>query len=490
MNVDTIIMIVYLLAMLAIGVYCSKFIKSFDDFFVAGRRLGFWMSLGTMASIFVGGSAIGVAGYGHQYGLYGIMYYACFALGFLLLAKTFVSPLRSLEQYTIADIFEARYDTRVRLVASVVILLAWLCFFAALVVGGARVIEVTLGWKLTIAILATAGVFTVYTTVGGMWAVTLTDFVQFIILVIGIIAICPIALYNVGGLGEMMANVPDSYTSVIPTVDGSQMLGMGMIVAILVLTTPTTFVAPDVYLRIWCMSDDRTAKKTLYVLAGLLIFFGVIITLTGMASYVLFPDVDHELALPLMAQKLLPAGISGVMLVALLAASVSGAVPEVIVCASILARDIYQSFVNPNADDKKMLQVSRVLTAFCGVLGMVLAVLIPGVMDLTFHCYRIFIPAALPAIVAAFYSRRTSATSALISMIIGPVISMACMFLLPSTYLTYCDPVIPGLAASVIAMLVANHFFEPSEKSVAFYDKVQAHLKAEKEAKLAAKGNK
>lgn len=484
MDVNTIIMVIYLAGMLALGIYCAKFIKTFDDFFVAGRRLGFWLSFGTMASIFVGGSAIGVAGMGHQFGMGAIWYYLAFAFGFVVLAKTFVAPLRSLEQYTIADIFEARYDKRARLAASIAIFGAWLFFFAALVVAGARVIEVTLHWDLITAIVATAGVFTIYTSIGGMWAVTMTDFVQFIILICGITAIFPISINEVGGLGALFQQVPREFVSVIPALNGSQAVGLGMIFATIMLTAPTTIVAPDVYLRIWCIKDDKTAQKTLHSLSALLVVFAVILTLTGMAAQVLVPEAAHEMALPLMIKSLLPSGISGIMLVALLAAAVSGAVPEVIVCSSILARDFYHSFINPKADSKKLLSVSRWLTFVVGLLGMGLAVKMPGVMDLSYYSYRIFVPAAVPATIAAFYSRRTSGTSAFWSMVLGPLTAILCAWLWPESLMTYLDPVIPGLVVSVATILILNRFTKPTASQVEFYDNVQAKLKSKKNEDL------
>lgn len=489
MELNTIIMIVYLTLMLLLGIYCVRYIKTFDDFFVAGRRLGFWLSLGTMASIFVGGSAIGVAGMAHKYGIGAFWYYFAFAIGFFILAKTFVGPLRSLEQYTIADIFAARYDDRVRLMSSVIIFLAWLFFFAALVVAGARVVEVTLGWSLPLAIIVTAGVFTIYTSIGGMWAVTMTDMVQFIILVIGLSVIFPVSLSKVGGLTGLFAQVPSSFTSVIPILDGSKMIGLGMVVATFMLTTPTTIVAPDVYLRIWCIKDDHSAQKTLYALAALLIVFSAMITLSGMAAQVLVPEVEHELALPLMMSTLLPTGLSGLLLVALLAAAVSGAVPEVVVCSSILARDIYQKFINPQADNRQLLKASRLLTFLVGVLGMVLALNIPGVMDLTYHCYRIFVPAAVPATIAAFYSRKTSGTAALASMITGPVVSIFCMIVFPNTFLTFLDPVILGLVASTAALLIVGRFTKPTAAQVEFYDNIQAKLSKNKGGYKQVSGN-
>lgn len=160
-NIDTIIMFVYLGAMLAIGIYCARFIKTFDDFFVAGRRLGLILCVGTMCALFVGGSAIGVAGMGHDYGLGAVWYYLAYSMGFVILAYTFVVPLRAMGQYTVADIFAIRYDDRVHIVSSIITFFAWIFFFAAFIIAGARVVEALLGWNLNTAIIITAGLFTI-----------------------------------------------------------------------------------------------------------------------------------------------------------------------------------------------------------------------------------------------------------------------------------------------------------------------------------------
>lgn len=487
LNTDTIIMFVYLAAMLALGIYCTKFIKTFDDFFVAGRRLAFPLAVGTMSALFVGGSAIGVAGMGHDYGIGAVWYYIAYGIGFTALGLTFCVPLRAMNEYTIADIFAHRYGERVRFWSSILTFVAWIFFFAAFVVAGARVVETVLGWPLWLSIAVTAGIFVIYTSIGGMWAVTMTDFVQFVILVAGLLVIFPVAMNAVGWLPGLMDNLPAHYFNFFAQSDGQDpMTGLGYVVATLVVTGMTGIVGPDVYIRVWCAKDNRTAKNVLYAVTAMIVVGAFMLALIGMAAQILNPEIADEMALPWMVQELLPAGISGLVLVALMAAAISGAVPELVVCSSILAQDLYRKAINPGASEKQLLKVSRLLTFIVGVCGMALAMVLPGFMDLTYDCYRIFVPAIAPITIAAFYSKKVNHKSALISMVVGFIGGFGGVIFLPQFYLTWLDPVIIGLIMSVAALVISSKFTKSDfpELEETFVDqslKALADYKLEKE---------
>lgn len=476
LNLDTVIMFIYLGAMMALGLYCARFIKTFDDFFVAGRRLGLTLCVGTMCALFVGGSAIGIAGMGHDYGIGGVWYYLAYSIGFVILAVTFVVPLRALNQYTVSDIFSIRYDERCRIVSSIITFFSWIFFFAAFIIAGARVVEALLGWDFTFAILVTAGLFTIYTSVGGMWAVTMTDLVQFIIIIAALLIVFPVGIHAVGGFEALFAATPPENNSIIPVMDGSMMTGLGYVVATLILTAPTGVIAPDIFIRVWCAKDNRTAKNTLLITALLVAIFAFVLVMLGMAARIMVPEMEHEMALPWLVQTLLPHGLSGLVLVALMSAAISGAVPELVVCSSILARDVYQRFLNPKADEKKLLQVSRWLTFFVGVAGMCLALKLPGFMDLTYNCYRIFVPTVLPACAAAFYSKATTSTSCLWSMITSGVTVGFMMIFMPETNLTFADPVIIGLIVSTSTLFIVNRFTKPTKEQIDFVESAQKQI--------------
>jgi SSS family solute:Na+ symporter len=347
--------------------------------------------------------------------------------------------------------------------------------------------------------LLTAGIFTIYTSIGGMWAVTMTDFVQFVILILGLLVIFPVSLAAVGGLEGLAQGLPNGFFSLIPQFEGKTTLdGVGYVVATLVVTGMTGIVGPDVYIRVWCAKDNRTAKNVLYAVGFGIVIGAIMLVLIGMAARVLNPDIAHEMAMPWMISHLLPAGVSGLVLVALMAAAISGAVPELVVCSSILARDVYQRVFDPHANQKKLLLVSRILTFLVGVAGMVMAVSLPNFMDLTYHCYRVFVPAIVPITIAAFYSKKTNEKSALISMLVGAATALFCIFMFPQSYLTFADPVIVGLIASTAALLLMNcvtksndpqrdvQFVDNAQKEIAAYKEWKKNWRAEKKAQKSA----
>ncbi len=182
-----------------------------------------------------------------------------------------------------------------------------------------------------------------------------------------------------------------------------------------------------------------------------------------------------------------------------MAAAISGAVPELVVCSSILARDVYQRVFDPKANQKRLLLASRILTFLVGVAGMIMAVSLPNFMDLTYHCYRVFVPAIAPITIAAFYSKKTNEKSALVSMLVGAGTALFCIFMFPESYLTFADPVIIGLIASIAVLLVLNQvtksstpeigdaFVDNAQKEIAAYKEWKKNWKAEKKALKAQK---
>jgi Na+/proline symporter len=318
----------------------------------------------------------------------------------------------------------------------------------------------------------------------------MTDLVQFIIIITALLVVFPIGISAVGGFGALFAATPPENISLIPIMDGSLMTGLGYVTATLILTAPTGVIAPDIFIRAWCAKDDRTAKNTLLITALLVAIFAFMLVMLGMAAKIMAPDYEHEMALPWLVQTLLPHGISGLVLVALMSAAISGAVPELVVCSSILARDVYQRFINPKADEKKLLKVSRWLTFFVGIVGMGLALMLPGFMDLTYNCYRIFVPTVLPACAMAFYSRSTTSTSALWSMITSGIVVAFMMIFMPQTFLTFADPVIIGLVVSIATLFIVNNFTKPTAEQVAFVERAQQQIADYKKSrKLRKKGN-
>lgn len=457
---DVVLMGAYVVTILAIGYGNRRRVRNFDDFFVAGRRFGFARSIGTLASIFIGGSAIGLTGQGFRFGLAGGWYVWGYAGGFALLALTLLPAVRRLRQYTIADILGARFGEGARRLSSVVIFASWIFFLAAMMEAGGTVVAALLHIPLSLAVACAGAIFLSYAALGGMSSVTLVSSVQSAAL---FVCICVLFVL---GMGRMSAH--GGFTALAASPAAIAPVGLWpYIFATVLIMGPTTVVGPDIYLSVWSMKDEGTARRTIWTVAGLLLLCGVMLSLLGGVARVLLPSLPPESSLPALSGLLLSPGFSGVAMIIFMAATMSAAVPEVVVCSSILTRDIYHSWLRPRANTGELLLASRVNTLLVGVMGGALALAIPGVVTLSLWAYRIFVPAIVLQVIAALAWNRASTVTVLTSMVAGPGVTVVTAILFPSSLMTYVDPVVPGIVVTFAVLLVGGFVNRSGEKPVA-----------------------
>jgi SSS family solute:Na+ symporter len=444
------LMVAYLAAIVAAGPLARRLVGRADDFFLAGGSATFARGLATLVLIFVGGGSLGVSGLGFSTGLFGSWYYLAYCLGFVILAATFLTSLRVLSRVTIGEILGQRFGSQVARVSSLVTLAAWVFLLASLLATGGRLLEITFGIAYWQGVLVTTLVTVISASIGGMVAVTALSWAQAGLLVAAIAILFAFTLASTGGWGPAFARLPVGFESVLPATQ------VGVAYALLLIIAPTTVVAPDVYLNVWSLVDARTARRTIWTLVGVIAMCGVMLAFIGAAARLSFPHAAPEQALPLMARGLLPPVVAGVVLVALIGAAISGAVPETVVCASVLTRDLFLGWVWPLAGNRSVLLASRVSVVLVGLTALVLAVSIPEVVDLALHAYRIFVPAIVPQVLAALFVSWARPQAVMASMVAGPAVVVVQGLLLPNTLRSFADPVGPGILAAVLVLVVGS----------------------------------
>jgi len=194
------IVVAYLGILLGVGFYASKRIKTGEDFMLAGRGLGPILIAGTLAATEVGGgSSMGVAqqAFG-DWGLSAGWYVLTLAIVFVILA--FLAPkLRSTRVTTVPEFFARKYGKANHILTTVILLLPMIGLTAIQIMASGIVLSIMLGIEFKIAVLVMGAVAVTYSVVGGLWSVTLTDMIQWICVVGGIIITVPFALKAVGG---------------------------------------------------------------------------------------------------------------------------------------------------------------------------------------------------------------------------------------------------------------------------------------------------
>src|SRR5580698_5915908 len=214
-RIDLLVVIVYMIGILAAGFWARLKATNQDQFLVAGRSVGPWLYSGTLAAIVLGGaSTVGGVKLGYQYGISGMWFVFMLGLGIIVLSAVFVERILGLTLYTVPELLERRYSASARVVGGVVMVAYDLMVAVTATIAVGSVMEVIVGIPRTPAIFISSGVMVAYSVLGGMWSLTLTDIIQFVIKTIGIFFILlPGAIVHAGGFSAMHAKLPAQFFS-------------------------------------------------------------------------------------------------------------------------------------------------------------------------------------------------------------------------------------------------------------------------------------
>jgi SSS family solute:Na+ symporter len=281
----------------------------------------------------------------------------------------------------------------------------------------------------------------------------------------------PIGLVKVGGwsgMVEQLASNPETASMVEwDAVGWKQMLGWFFSII------PIWFISIAALQRIIAARDEKTARRA-FLLTGVPIewpLFAVGSTLVGLFARILVPELaDAELATPTMILTLLPAGITGIVIAAYIAAVMSSADSCLIGPVAIFTNDIYRKILKPAASDAELVRVARVLTIVLGLLAICIAYLTPNVLDLILYAYTFGAAGLFFPMLGLLFWRRTTASGAFWSMLLGG--SSAVVWTLAGEPLGFSSSYagwIVALPVLVIVSLLTKHSAE--ENTALFYDR-------------------
>src|SRR5580658_3556026 len=274
-GLDLLVVIVYMAVIVAAGFWARLRATSQDQFLVAGRSVGPWLYSGTLAAIVLGGaSTVGGVKLGYEYGISGMWLVFMLGLGILMLSVVLVERLLGLKLYTVPELLERRYSRGVRIAGGIVMVAYDLMVSVTATIAVGSVMEVIVGIPRTPAILLSSAVMVVYSVLGGMWSLTLTDIIQFVIKTVGFLFILlPAAIMHAGGLSGMHARLPGEFFSLAH-------IGAGKIASFFLLYFFGILIGQDVWQRVFTARSVSVARNggigvglycLVYALAGALI---------------------------------------------------------------------------------------------------------------------------------------------------------------------------------------------------------------------------
>ena len=478
-TLDYIAIVLYFAALFWVGLSVMRSKKEGEEsesFLAADRDMNLFQTTSTTAAGDLGGAfSIAMGGLGFTLGISGSWLIAVSGLSIVLVSFFMVPRVKvwadKVKGLTTGDLFASRFDRRTGTVAAVVIGVAWATFVGGQIIAGGKLLQVTMGLDLAIAIFVVGTIILAYTTMGGLKAVIYTDVFQMVVLVIGIIfLLVPIGLARVGGwdgMVEQLASSPDTASLTDWTAAGwKQMLGWFFAII------PVWFISIVGLQRIVAARDVKTAQRAFF-LTGVPIewpMFAIGSTLVGMFARILMPELeDAELATPMMIMTLLPVGIGGLVIAAYIAAVMSTADSCLIGPVAIYTNDIYRRYINTNASDADLVRVARISTVLLGVFAVATAYLVPRVLDLILYAYTFGAAGLFFPMLGLLFWRRTTATGAFWSIVLGG--SSAIAWTLAGEPWGFASSYI-GWAVSLPVLVVVSLLTEhsPEEDLDIFYD--------------------
>ncbi len=457
-SIDYIVIAGYLLMLTGTGIYVTRFNKNADDFFKGGGKIPWWISgLSTFVAGFSAFMFVGAAGYTYRKGIGSAALFTSafwgYGLGYLVYAVRWKrarlsSPMEFLTRrfsqgttyyYTLLSILPAIMGLGLGIYI--------LCIFVATALG-IMSLSVTIGFitlsGLEISMVVTGIVLLIYTSAGGLWAVMITDVMQFFIILIVTLLIFPLAFFALGGSGgffhaftRIATETPPGYTSF-----GDVAANPVFYIAYLFSTFIGYNAAWHIGQRYYSVPTEGDARKMALLCAVLSLIIPVLWIAPTMAGRVLFPDMARlwpqlsepsEASFVTLALSLLPNGLIGLTISAILAATMTHTDTALNYLASILVRDVYmklkKTFSRTVPGERQQLFVARLTTFTLGVLAIATAIIVQrtkGVFDFALMYYSWFGPSMMTPVMLGFLYKKTPSWSANAAATASLAVVLAC----------------------------------------------------------------
>lgn len=446
MLLDISVVLAYALAMLLLGWYGMRRARNQEEFLVAGRNLGPACYLGTMAATVLGGAAtVGTVRLGYVHGLSGFWLCAMLGGGILVLNLFLAKPLLKLRIYTVTQVLERRYTPLARQASAAIMFVYALMLSVVSVLAMGTVIQVLFELPFWSAILLGGSVVVIYSSIGGMWSLTLTDIVQFVIKTAGLMfVLLPICLTRVGGWDALVAKLPASAFALTT-------LGYDTIFTYFLIYFFGILIGQDIWQRVFTARSEGVARVAGSLAGVYCVIYGLVGALIGMCARVLLPDLaDANNAFAAIVRSALPDGIRGLVIAAALAAMMSTASAGLLAASTTLTEDLLPRL---RGGRTSTLGMARLFTLLTGLAVLAIALLVNDVIGALTLAYNLLVGGILVPLLGAILWPRATTAGALASMLLGS--GAAIVFMLKDG-LEANTPIYFSLGLSLVSFVVVS----------------------------------
>lgn len=387
-----IILILYSLVFLLFGIFEAKKAKDFDEYVIAGGQQKTFAVTASLSATILGGSAtmgvIKTASIAHPWAYWWL---PVGVVGLIFQGLFLSDKIKATKSYTLPDLMGQKIGKEAKIFSSVIIVLAWIWVVAGQFLAAQTLVSILVPEiDSRVLLVFVAAVMVLYTVFGGQLSIIKTDIVQFLVLGGGFLLTFAFLYFG----SSSPVTIPRAMTA-----SGglfSENYTPFAVFSLLIITGGSYFVGPDMFSRAFSAKDSRTAKKSAFLTAGIVLVFSVVFVLIGLYANVAFPGIEAGSSISSIFESL-PRFVSVIFALALLSAVISSGDTTLVTAAATVEKDLI---------GKKSTTLTRALIAVFGILAMVLALFGGGILDLLFNAYSLYTPSIVAPLAVALISKK------------------------------------------------------------------------------------
>jgi SSS family transporter len=388
---------------------------------LAGRSLPLMLSTSAMFATWFGSETVfGASSEFLEGGLYAVIedpFGA--ALCLLLFGLFFVPKLYAMKLLTLGDFFKIRYGRKTELVASFFLAPSYIGYIAAQLVAMGLIINVLTGIELWQGVVISAVVVTLYTYIGGMWAITITDFIQTIIIIGGLLLLAVIMASKAGGVSHVLSQVPEDNFRFLPAFKFHEILAYIAAWSVLGLGS---LPSQDVFQRSMSSGSAKIAVWSCLLAAILYLTIAMLPLFISLCTKYLYPEYvsgDTQLTLPNMVLQHTTLPVQILFFGSLLSAIMSTTSSAILAPAAIFSENLIKPLSRSRLNDKQLLFITRICVLLFATLSTVMACMRSNIYELVGESSILSLVSLFAPLTFGLYWKRASAAGALMSMLLG-----------------------------------------------------------------------
>ncbi len=398
-NITIITVGCFLFITLVVGLKAGKGIKTLREYAIADRKYGTGVLVLTFLATTIGGSGvIGIISEVYSQGIIVSLTCLGFGIRFLLFALI-ISPriIRFKNALTIGDIVEEYFGKEIKILTGILTFIYSICIISLQLIIFGDVCESLVGVKASYAIIVSGLILGIYSVFGGIKSVTVTDVIQFIVLIVAIPMIAIIAINKAGGLVEIFSNIPKEKFQVLR----HKKLYYYLTIFVMWGIFPDILVNPPSIQRLLMASSKAQIRKKFLIMAVFSPFFRLTLTLTAFAAIIIFPNMSSPIEIvPKLITEFMPIGLKGIAISGILAVIMSTADSYLNAAGILFSNDIIKPIYGYFKKSFNELLFARIFTFLAGVLSIFLTLKAEYFMDLQIYSSKAVIPIFFPVLCA------------------------------------------------------------------------------------------